>query len=241
MKFNPKKCYSMRVTHKKKPILKQYFMGDCPLQEVEHHPYLGVELSSNMSWNKHINKISTKANRMLGLLKRNLSSCSQPVKDVAYKTLVRPTLEYCNTIWDPYQLSNITTIDKVQRRAARFVLKDYSRTSSVTNMLNKLDWDTLKNRRVKARLCLFYKETHGQNHQPITVSSHTTRQSSSNYTYSRIPTNKNCFLNSLYPRTIPEWNALPDHLRSAKSVTIFKTQLDNLNISNLSMGVRFKN
>ena len=66
----------------------------------------------------------------------------QPVRDVAYKTLVRPTLEYCNTIWDPYQLSNITTIDKVQRRAARFVLKDYSRTSSVTNMLNKLDWDT---------------------------------------------------------------------------------------------------
>ena len=53
--------------------------------------------------------------------------------------------------------------------------------------------------------------------------------------------NKNCFLNSLYPRTIPEWNALPDHLRSAKSVTIFKTQLDNLNISNLSMRVRFKN
>ena len=54
----------------------------------------------------------------------------------------------------------------------------------------------------------------------------TSMQSSKIHTYSRIPANKNCFLNS-YPRTVPEWNALPVHIRSAKSVVTFKTHQDN--------------
>ena len=152
MGFNHSKCYSMRVTHKIKPITSRYKMGESLLEEVDHYPYLGVELASDLSWNRHINQITIKANRTLGLLKRNLSSCNRSTKEVAYKALVRPLLEYCQTIWDPHQRSNIENINKIQRRAAHFVLHDYARTSSVSEMLQKLDWESLESRRTKARL-----------------------------------------------------------------------------------------
>ena len=45
----------------------------------------------------------------------------------------------------------------VQRRAARCVLHDFSPLSSVTNMLDRLEWQTLEHRRSCARLTLFFK------------------------------------------------------------------------------------
>jgi hypothetical protein len=75
MKFNQSKCFIMRMTHKRKPLNHQYFMGDSVLQEVSHHPYLGVELSDELSWARHINQTVTGANKILGLIKRNLWNC----------------------------------------------------------------------------------------------------------------------------------------------------------------------
>ena len=76
---------------------------------------------------------------------------------VAYLSLVRPTLEYSSAVRDPYQAVYITNIEKIQRRAARWVLNDYSRYSSVTSMLQQLQWPTLEERHKKARLSLLYK------------------------------------------------------------------------------------
>ena len=53
--------------------------------------------------------------------------------------------------------SNIDKIEKVQRKAARFVFNDYYRYSSVTNMLNCLKWESLEHRRTKSTIIMFYK------------------------------------------------------------------------------------
>ena len=45
--------------------------------------------------------------------------CSQDSKEQAYKTFVRPTLEYASTVWDPHTARNINAVEMVQRRAAR--------------------------------------------------------------------------------------------------------------------------
>ena len=55
MSFNASKCYTMRITHKLKFVNSSYFMGTTKLEEVKHHPYLGVELSSDLKWSTHIN------------------------------------------------------------------------------------------------------------------------------------------------------------------------------------------
>ena len=80
----------MKTTHK---------MDGIPLEVVDSYHYLGVEISKDLNWASHINKISNKAiNRMLGLLRRNTFNCSAEVNAIAYKALVRPRLQYCNAV-----------------------------------------------------------------------------------------------------------------------------------------------
>ena len=111
-------------------------------------------------WDKHINSITSKANQSLGFLRRNLKINSSKVKDHAYKAIVRPKLEYSSTVWDPNTKSQIDQIEKVQRRAARFVTSRYHNTSSVTDMINSLNLPELQIRRTRARLIVFYKIIH---------------------------------------------------------------------------------
>ena len=139
MHFNPDKCSVLRVTRKRKSIDTKYVMLGKTLNQVQHRPYLGVEFSHNLSWDYHIKNVSTKGHRILNFLRRNLSGCSQDTKSQAYKSLVRPGLEYAGTAWDPYQTKDIYKLEAVQRRAARFVTGNYIQEASVTNMLNQLN------------------------------------------------------------------------------------------------------
>ena len=132
MHFNAKKCFVMRITHKRNPMTRDYILGQSTLEVTDCHSYLGVELSNNLSWNKHVNKITSSANRSLGFIRRNLFSCPQHIKTNAYLTLVRPLLEYSSSVWDPYTHVLINKIEQVQHRAARFIVNDYSRHSSIT-------------------------------------------------------------------------------------------------------------
>ena len=86
----------------------------------------------------------SRANRTQGFLRRNLSSCPQDVKEAAYKTLVRPILEYGSTAWDPHCNGLYDELENVQKCAARFVTRNYSyETGSMTGILEELKWETL--------------------------------------------------------------------------------------------------
>ena len=87
--------------------------------------YLGVDISSDLLWDTHINCISKKANNALGFLKRNIKIHSESLISSAYKVLVRPQLEYCSTVWCPFTASNISKLIAVQSRAARWVKNKY--------------------------------------------------------------------------------------------------------------------
>ena len=100
--------------------------------------YLGVITDSKLSFNKHIDITCKKANNTLSFLRRNLYHCHRKVKVDAYQTYVRPILEYAATVWAPYTQRNISKLESIQRRAARFVMGDFSTYSSVTNMLANL-------------------------------------------------------------------------------------------------------
>ena len=92
MKFNVGKCYRLQISVKKTSCPYQYSLNDEILDNVQHHPYLGVELDKDLKWGSHIEKIVSKANRSLGFIKRNLSMCPKEIKCAAYYTLVRPQL-----------------------------------------------------------------------------------------------------------------------------------------------------
>ncbi|CAB3989347.1 vascular endothelial growth factor receptor 2-like, partial [Paramuricea clavata] len=120
MEFNSTKCKVMCITTKKNIIKKQYMFCGQILEEVENHPYLGVMFDNKMKWSSHISNTTRKANVILHVIKRNLWNCPRDVKEVAYKSLVRPTLEYASTAWDPYYKKDVAAVERVQRSAARF-------------------------------------------------------------------------------------------------------------------------
>lgn len=94
MNFNIKKCYELKITRKLSPLVSGYNIKGVALKPVDEHPYLGVHRSKDLRWNVHVAEISKKANSTLGFIRRNLGKCSQDVKDKAYKSLVRPDMEY---------------------------------------------------------------------------------------------------------------------------------------------------
>ena len=61
----------------------------------------------------------------LSMLRRNLKTNCIQTKDLAYRALVRPQLEYASVVWSPWQQGLSASIEKVQRCSARFVMNDY--------------------------------------------------------------------------------------------------------------------
>ena len=68
-------------------------------------------------------------------------------------------MEYASTVWDPSTEKHIKSVENVQRQAARFVKSDYRRRSSVTTMLESLNWVSLASRRAEAKLVMLYRIT----------------------------------------------------------------------------------
>lgn len=101
MKLNPSKCY-ITISSKKCYNTPGYTpLCTRPLKVVDCHPYLGAEIiDSKLRWDKHIKNIHNKTNHVLGLPKRDLSSCPRDVKTTAYKTLVRPVIDYASLVWE---------------------------------------------------------------------------------------------------------------------------------------------
>ena len=141
--FNAEKCEVIYTTNKKNPIRHNDFIHGQKLATKSDSKYLGVTISNNLSWSKHVNNISKKANYIMAFFRRIFRPASQQAKSTAYKTFVRPTLEYASTVWSPYADTDSNQLEMVQSRAVRFVRNDHSRKSSVTAMRQDLGWDTL--------------------------------------------------------------------------------------------------
>ena len=77
MRFNTAKCNIMRVSKKQTPIPYQYELSGQVLEEVKDAKYLGVTVSDDLEWTKHIDVITSKANSKLSFLRRNLKGCPE--------------------------------------------------------------------------------------------------------------------------------------------------------------------
>lgn len=213
MTLNTSKCKVMQVT-RKMPHSHNYTLNGNILETVPSYKYLGVIISSNLSWEPHINYITNNANRTLGYLKRNFSGLTSTLKLQLYKTLVRPKLEYAASIWDPGLAYLISSVESVQNRSARFILSKYHRTASVTAMKSQLQLPDLSLRRLSQRLCLLHKIFyHSVLHNLLLSSpSFISRRLDHRHKIEPIHCNGNSFYYSFLPQAITHWNRLPEPL-----------------------------
>ena len=63
-------------------------------------------------------------------------------------TLVRPTLEYASSSWNPYTDTDIKRLEQIENNTARFVCNDYNIAASTSILVKSLGWDTLEHRRL---------------------------------------------------------------------------------------------
>ena len=130
--------------------------------------------------------------------------------------MVRPQLEYTSDVWDPHYVGDIMELEKVQQRAALWVLNDYGRFSSVSSMLNQLSWPTLQSRRKLSRLHTLHKVCILSS--AISVNSALLFINNKIYkTISSVTLHLTLFIydstpKQLFLRTISDWNKLPTHL-----------------------------
>ena len=141
-------------------------------------------------------------------------------------------MEYANTVWDPHDRQDINSIERVQRRAARFVKSDYGRTSSVTEMMKDLKWRSLQERRCVTRLTMLHKilnnQTAVQMPPHINIPEETTRRGRHSHHLNIPRAATNGYQYSFFPRTIRCWNTLPSELTSVNQHQTIQSSLINL-------------
>jgi len=108
-------------------VTTDYSINGTVLTNVTKHRDLGIVFSSNLSWVDHIEAIVAKAYKSFGLLRRTFKhTFSIQTKRTLYLTLVRSKLLYCSPLWWPYLIKEFLLFERIQCRATKFILNDYT-------------------------------------------------------------------------------------------------------------------
>ena len=230
MQFHPQKCTVIRINQNRRRLINtSYQIHGHTLEVVDSSKDLGVTISEDLNWRKLIDDTVNKANKTLGFVRRNLSDCSAPVKSPAYTTMVRPRLEYSSTVCDPHHNRDIHNLEQVQRRAARFVNRNYTERTPgcVTNLIQSLGLESLQHRCYINRLTMLFKIQHGIiDNSPDFVQLNDQRTRGSKR-LRQLPATNDAYKFSFYPLTISYWNRLPTHITDLQSPQVFRDALAN--------------
>jgi len=101
--------------------------------------HLGIIVCSDLNCEDHVNYTLRKAWKAPHFIMRILKKGNNNTKRLAYIALLRPTLGYKSVCWDQYRKGQLSALNRVQKRVAKFV-----------NIINDLGWETLAQRRLIA-------------------------------------------------------------------------------------------
>ena len=198
---------------------------DTDINSVSSFKYLGVMLSSTFTWSDHIEYISCKVNKNLGLLRRIKYYLPYDARLLFYNSLVLPIFDYADLVWgDKDNVSLMKELQILQNKAAKLIL-DRSPHSSSTDALIVLRWLNLEERR-KCHRCIYaYKCINGQlNHsldivRKSDIHSYNTRNNDTiklpkiKYNWGKQRSRYHCF---------KDFNELERTVRNSASFPIFK-------------------
>ena len=100
--LNASKCGVFPISNKRKPLTYKYEINGAIISWISIVKYLGVYIQSNLSWSHHCRTFSAKARKSLNYLCHSIWGATTAVKSAAYKSLVRPLLEYVCQVWNPH-------------------------------------------------------------------------------------------------------------------------------------------
>ncbi|KAJ4439423.1 hypothetical protein ANN_07547 [Periplaneta americana] len=126
MKINSLKSKAISFARKINKIVASYTLGGETIPEVNKCKYLGITFSSDLGWGEHVTDTAGKAWRALHFVMRILSKGSDKSKEIAYKSLVRPVMEYGAACWNPYRLEHIKTLEKIKKTGSQVLSEKFT-------------------------------------------------------------------------------------------------------------------
>ncbi len=230
MVLNISKCKVMHIGFKNPRTL--YYMKDSngqthALEKTDLERDLGVYISSNLKSRGQVNQAVSKADSVLGVLKRTFMFRGADMWKRLYITYVRPHLEFAVSVWNPHLKGDIAKIEAVQRRATK--VAHSMRGLDYNERLERLDLTTLELRRTRGDLIQLYKIFRGidkVNWVREPCLGHPRAGERGKFVLENA---KGCSQreNFFLKRTLEKWNGLPDHIVESSSVNAFKASLDN--------------
>ena len=229
--YNPSKTKSLIISRKtRRQIHPPLYLFDEEISEVEHHKHLGVLLSHDLRWSDHIDYTLSKAYNRINILRKLKYTLDRRSLETIYISFIRPILEYSDVLFDNCTIHEQNELEKVQYEAARIVTGT-NKLISIEKLLSEVKWETLKNRRKKHKLILFYKMKNNLTPQYLsslvpesidTSSAYSLRNSDDiQVPYSRT----NLYHNSFLPSVIRDYNNLSPEIKHAPSLSSFKRLL----------------
>ena len=158
--LNTSKCYFIRFTRCKTPVIFDYVTGINKVLQVDVIKDLGVIFDSKLSFKQHIFSISMRARKLWGFIARSCANFDIIVLKTLYISLVRSVLEYSAPVWSPYFQCNIDLLERVQKRFLRFIefkMGIVHVRGEYTNILSLIQLQTLQKRRIYIDLCTLHK------------------------------------------------------------------------------------
>ena len=227
--FNLDKCKTMHIGHNTPDLAAFSFPDDnsTMMTRVIEEKDLGVYFDSELSFNQHITAKVSKANQILGVIRRTFTRLKPENFKRLFTSLVRPHLEYGVNIWHPHLNRDIKLLEGVQRRGSKLVpdLKNLP----YPERLKALELPTLTYRRLRGDLIEVYKVFNRYSTSPDDLftlhANNRTRGHRLKLQKSRCT--KTIRARSFTQRVINNWNSLPDHVVNSPSLTAFKNRLDS--------------
>ena len=224
MQFNIEKCHVMHLGFKNKG--EKYSINGKELGITNEERDLGVQISSDFKVAKQCGKAAKKANKILGLIKRNIRCKTKNIIVRLYKALVRPHMEYCVQAWRPHLAKDINILERVQRRATKMI--EGCRGKSYEERLKFTGLITLEQRRTRADMKEVSKILKGFEGleanrfftmQNMNLRGHALRLHKEGF-------RKDIVKYSFRNRVINTWNELPDKAVNSGTINSFKGHLD---------------
>ena len=156
--INQVKCNVLHIANQQ-DARQQYTLNGHAIKYLNSTRDLGIEVDSSLKFSSHVDNVVTKAYQRLGILFRGFSTRNSDFLLRAYKTYIRPILEYCSSIWSPYLIKDIEQLERVQRFFTRRVSS--LKFHSYSERLKILKLESLELRRLKADLTMYYKILNG--------------------------------------------------------------------------------
>ena len=207
--------------------LGKYTLGHVQVREATSERDLGIMMDNELKFHVHAAKVTKKCKMLLAIIKRSFTCLDKRMVSKLYKALIRPVLEYGNSVWGPCFKGDQNLLEKLQRRVTKMV--PGLTHVPYQNRLKMLDLPTLKYRRMRGDLIMIYKLVTGRitaEDGLIQLKKNTRQTRGHSLRLAKFRVKRRVRRSFLTVRACNQWNRLPERIMGSNSTQTFKTGVD---------------